>query len=135
MQIPIFKTIILIATCTLSVAAIGQRIYKCADAYSQLPCPDGTVVNAVDQRTNAQKTQTESAVRRDARIADAMEKARLAQEKKDLAANTPPSKAASVEPPKKTAPKQVKKKKKEPEYFTAQVPGAKKKPSNAKKAL
>lgn len=136
MQTSTFKAIVLIVACTLSFAAGAQKTYKCADSYSQLPCPDGIVVNTDDQRTGAQKTQSDLAARRDAKTADAMEKARLAQEKKDLAANLPPSKTSRPAASKKTVAKQItKKKKKEPEYFTAQVPGAKKKPSSVKKNM
>ena len=136
MQTSTLKAIVLIVACTLSVAAIAQKTYKCTDTYSQLPCPDGIVVNTNDQRTGAQKMQADLAARRDAKTADAMEKARLAQEKKDLAANLPPSKTSRPAASKKTVAKQItKKKKKEPEYFTAQVPGAKKKPSSVKKNM
>jgi len=134
MQILIRKAMVFIAAGILATAAAAQKVYKCADSYSQLPCPDGVVVDTVDPRTSAQKAQTDLAARRDAQTADAMEKARLAQEKKDLAANAAPLKTANVEAAKKTGTKHVKKKKKEPEYFTAQVPGAKKKPPNTKKS-
>ena len=134
MQISTLKAIVLMVACTLSVAAIAQKTYKCGNTYSQLPCPDGVVVNTDDQRTSAQKMQADLATRRDAKAADAMEKARLSQEKRDLAANMPPSKTSQPAASKKTVAKQItKKKKKAPEYFTAQVPGAKKKPLPAKK--
>jgi len=134
MQISTFKVITWVTACTLSFAAGAQKIYKCADSYSQFPCPDGIVVNTLDPRSRAQKEQTDLATRRDANTAEAMEKARLAQEKKDLAANLPPSKTSRPAASKKTVAKQLtRKKKKEPEYFTAQVPGAKKKPLAAKK--
>jgi len=135
MQILILKAMVVIAAGIFATAAVAQKVYKCADSYSQLPCPDGVVVDSVDPRTSAQKAQTDLAARRDAKTADAMEKARLAQEKRNLAANAAPLKTANVEAAKKTGTKQVKKKKKEPEYFTAQVPGAKKKPSSKKKSM
>ncbi|MDO8699252.1 MAG: hypothetical protein Q7J75_02325 [Rhodoferax sp.] len=58
-----------------------------------------------------------------------MEKARLEQEKKDLAVNTPLAKPVSGDAPATTSSRQVskKKKKKASPYFTAQVPGQKKK--------
>ncbi len=78
--------------------------------------------------------QADLATRRDAKAADAMEKARLSQEKRDLAANMPPSKTSRPAASKKTVAKQItKKKKKASEYFTAQVPGEKKKALPTKK--
>lgn len=134
MQISTLKATVLIVACTLSVAAVAQKTYKCADSYSQLPCPGGVVVDTNDSRTSAQKVQSDLATRRDAKTADAMEKTRLAQEKRYLAANAPTLKAASVKNPQKTVPKQAtKKKRKGPEFFTAQAPGVKKKPPGSKK--
>ena len=134
MQISTLKAITLIAACTLSTVAVAQKTYKCADTYSQLPCPGAIVVNTTDQRSSAQKAQTDLAASRAAKTADVMEKTRLAQEKKDLATNTPALKTARPVDLQKTDTQQIKKKKKkkEAEYFTAQVPGAKKKPSSTK---
>lgn len=106
------STAFLTASAALMTAASAQTIYKCGDSYSQLPCPGGVVINATDQRTSAQKTQSVLASSRDAQTAEAMEKARLQQEKTDLAANTPTLKPAShgkAGTPQKT---QVKKKQK-----------------------
>jgi hypothetical protein len=66
---------------------------------------------------------------RNARTADAMEKARLRQEHLDIAANTPPAPAARTDALSRsdlaTAKAKRKQKKKEPEYFTVPVPGVK----------
>ena len=127
--------IVLIAIGALSTAAAGQNAYKCGDSYSQLPCPGGVVVNAADQRTAAQKAQADAASSRAARTADAMEKARLQQERLDLAANTPMARPAGVEAAGGTSKSLARKKKKKvPEFFTAQVPGQKKKPASRKRA-
>ena len=144
MRHPIFDAIIFVAICALSSWANGQNAYKCGSTYSQTPCPDGVPVATGDTRTEAQKRQTESATSLTARTADAMEKDRLAQEKRDLAANrsaapstTPgtqaPTHKEADKPPGATAKK--KKKKNEPEYFTAQVPGEKKHKEKAAKAV
>lgn len=125
--------IFLIAACALSTGATAQNTYKCGDTYSQLACPGAVAVDAADQRTSAQKTQADLATGRDARTADAMEKARLQHEKIDLAANTPPLPAASTDTASTPGTPQAKKKKKIPEFFTAQVPGEKKKKKVAKK--
>ena len=135
MQSPPLNAIVLIAIATvLSTGASAQNTYKCGDTYSQLPCPGGVIVNATDKRTSAQKTQSDLATARDARTADAMEKARLQQEKIDIAANTPTVKPASPDKANNTQTIQVKKKKKKgQEYFTAQIPGEKKKKQTLKK--
>ena len=135
MQSPPLKAVVLIAIATvLSTGASAQNTYKCGDTYSQLPCPGGIIVNTTDKRTSAQKTQSDLATARDARTAEAMEKARLQREKIDIAANTPTVKPASPDKANNTQTSQVKKKKKkEQEYFTAQIPGEKKKKQALKK--
>lgn len=134
MQIRIPSAIFLIATIALSTGAIAQNVYKCGDAYSQTPCPGGATVDAADQRTPVQKTQADLATRRDARAADAMEKARLQQEKTDIAANTPTVKPDVTGTATDTGTTHAKKKKKRtPDYFTAEVPGKKKKKQTARK--
>ena len=82
------------ALATLSSLSTAQVSYKCGNSYSQTPCPDAVVVDKTDQRTNAQKAQADLATQRDTRLANTMEKARLQQEAKDLAANTPATKAS-----------------------------------------
>lgn len=129
---------IIIATSALSTGATAQNVYKCGNTYSHMACPDGEVIDATDPRSPAQKYQADQAIGRDARLADAMQKARLKQEKMDLSANTPSKKPldkpVSARTPKKvsTLPSKVKKKEKEPEFFVAQLPGDKKKKSTAR---
>ena len=60
--------------------ALAQQTYRCGSTYSQQPCQDATLVQAVQRPSDSDARQAESAARRDARLADAMEKARLAQE-------------------------------------------------------
>ncbi|NPC57656.1 hypothetical protein [Caenimonas soli] len=74
------------------VPAAAQNIYRCGDSYSQQPCPGGTVVEAQDERSAAQRSQTTLAAQRDAKTADAMEKARLKEEAKPVQAYIPPAK-------------------------------------------
>jgi hypothetical protein len=85
---------LLFALAALPCAASAQLTYKCGASYSQTPCPDAVVLDKADQRTSAQKAQADLATERDARLANTMEKARLQQEAKDLAANTPATKAS-----------------------------------------
>lgn len=135
MQIHTPVAIFFIAISALSTGATAQNIYKCGDTYSQAPCPGGAAVDATDQRTSAQKVQSDLATRRDVRAADAMEKARLQQEKTDIAANTPTAKAETAGTATDTGTTYAKKKKKKaPDYFTAQVPGKKKKKQASKRS-
>ncbi len=125
MRVARLETLVLIAAGLLSTGVGAQTVYKCGNTYSQLPCPDATVINA-DQRTREQKAQADQATARDARAATAMENARLQQEKADLAANTPkaPAKAASASKPRKSELK--KKKKKDADTLVARSPATKK---------
>lgn len=136
-------TIILIAACAISTSAKAQIVYKCGNTYSQLPCPEGVVINTADPRTPEQKAQADAATRRDAQAADAMEKARIEQEKRELAtrlAQKPPAPAPVAASKTKDKPpySHVKRKRHrhEPEHFTALAPLEKKKPppKNEKKA-
>ncbi len=126
MRVARLETLVLIAAGLLSTGVGAQTVYKCGNTYSQLPCPDATVINA-DQRTREQKAQADQATARDARAATAMENARLQQEKADLAANTPkaPAKAASASKPRKSELKK-KKKKTDADTLVARSPATKK---------
>jgi hypothetical protein len=73
--------------------AAAQDIYRCGDSYSQQRCPGGVLVPIEDARSAAQGKQTSAAAQRDARMADAMEKARLKEEAKPVQAYIPPPKA------------------------------------------
>jgi hypothetical protein len=133
----ILKALLLIAASALSTIATAQTTYKCGDTYSQTTCPGGVPIDTADPRSNAQKVQSDLLISRDAKAADAMQKSRLQQEAKDLAANSsstlPTAPAPVVQDTPQTS--QLKKKKKAPEYFTAQVPGEKKKKKAPKKTV
>ena len=105
MQIVTFNAICLIAICALSTGATAQITYKCGDSYSQTPCPGAVVIDTADNRTAEQKLQADSATGRDARIAAAMQKTRIEQEKRDLAANARVPTKVKPERHKKTADK------------------------------
>ncbi len=128
-----FKVSVLIALGISSGTVGAQKIYKCGDSYSQTPCPDGQVIDASDTRTAQQKAQADLATRRDAKAAAAMEQERLAQEKKGRAAKPLPAKSKKLVSSEKADGKQVKKKKRQPEFFTAQVAGSKVKSKAANK--
>ena len=90
-----FSTTFLLALLALSTQATAQKIYKCGTTYSQQACSDGVTLPPVSAPEVGQKTATDQATRRDALAADRMEKSRIQQEKKDLAANTPDIKRQS----------------------------------------
>jgi hypothetical protein len=105
--------------------AAAQPIYRCGDSYSQQPCPGGKVVEVDDARSASQKAQTDQAVRRDAKAAEALEKARLHDEAKPAQVLLPPAKPQDA-PVKSVAAPTLKK----PDQFTAVAP---KKPGEADK--
>ena len=120
MRRKIHDALILVAACALSMGAAAQNVYKCGQTYSQTPCPDGVPVNVDDGRSAAQKAQSQAVARQDAKTADAMRKERLAQEKRDLAANQPKPMASAATGSKPAASKPNPKKK--TDEFTADVP-------------
>ena len=65
----------------------AQSIYRCGNTYSQLPCPGALPLDLSDARQPAQKAQTQEAALTDARLAKTMEQERVAEEKRQLAAN------------------------------------------------
>ncbi len=124
------SAIFFVAACALSTASVAQNAYKCADGYSQTPCPGGVAVNA-DTRSAEQKAQADLATSRDARMATAMEKARIEQERRDLAANTPPKPAQASAASKPRTPWVKTKTRKKATLGTDKSKGAKK--TSAKK--
>lgn len=128
MRHPLLNAMVLTVLYVCSTGAVAQQVYKCGDSYSQTPCPDGVAIDVTDARTKAQKAQTDLATERAARMATAMEKARLQQEKANRATPTPKAKTTAIASANKPrASEAKKKKKKESEYFTVQTPGVKKK--------
>ncbi len=73
----------------LPMANHAQAIYRCGNSYSQMPCPDASVIQADDRRSAEQKAQTDAAAAQAARQADRMEHERLARERMAVAAQTP----------------------------------------------
>ncbi|MBL0422109.1 hypothetical protein JI739_17305 [Ramlibacter sp. AW1] len=69
-------TIVLLA----SLPAWSQPIYRCGDTYGPQPCEGGRQVEAADPRTAGQQAQTETAARRDARLAEGLQRERLQKE-------------------------------------------------------
>lgn len=123
---PILATLAALAFAALAQA---QTVYRCGSSYSQQPCPGGTPVAASDPRTPADAARASSAAAVDAKRADALEKARLVQEK-----NAPKAIIIGPQTPAvadaKPAKDGTKAKAGKLEQFTAVAPG---KPGAAKK--
>ena len=99
--------------------AQAEAVYRCGDSYSQKPCPGGKVVEVEDTRSASQRTEASLAAQRDAKTADAMEKARLKEEAKPAQVSMPAPKATEANDKRKPA---AKGKTKKPDQFTAVAP-------------
>lgn len=126
------RAVFMVAGMVFSMGLQAQGIYRCGNAYSQVPCPGAEPLQLKDARQPEQKQQTDAAAAQAARLAQAMEQTRLAEEKQLLAAQQ----AVSHSPPEKAAadagnstiltPKRVQTKHKKPYAFIAEVPGSEK---------
>ncbi len=125
----IFATVF-IAACAICTDASAQKVYKCGASYSQTPCPDAVTIHAEDTRSQAQQIDSKKVIARDVAAANAVEKARLKEEKiaaKQMQSDTPKDHAINSKGKEKTDLKEKKKttKKKGAEFFTATPPGGK----------
>lgn len=107
----------------LATAAGGQTVYRCGNSYVQQPCPGGTAVDVTDKVGPGDAARAGKAAAADAQRAEAMEKARLAQEKNAPKAVVIAPVAAASAPEGKAKSK----KSREPEHFTAKGPAPAKK--------
>lgn len=134
-----------------SAFAAPQTVYRCGDSYSQVPCPNGTVVHADDPRDDSQRAQAQTALQRDKALAKDIEASRRKDEAQELALNKAalarahaahtaggkkPEKTETREKAPKKAPGKRMAKVKEPEagVFTATAPGQTPKKKNRKSA-
>jgi hypothetical protein len=127
--------------CIAASATSAQTVYRCANSYSQTPCAGALTIPVDDSRSPAQKAQTDAATIQTRQLAGQMERERLAQEETARAAKPlhPLIKTADNEKTKPKTGKQddaakgpqesrvsTKKKRKEPEFFTASASSDKK---------
>ena len=90
-----------IATCALALACSAgvqaQTIYRCGSSFSQKPC-EGAQALQIDSRrpSREEAAAAEANARRDARLADGLEKERLAQEKAAAEAQRPHTPKADI---------------------------------------
>jgi hypothetical protein len=116
--------------------AWGQTVYRCGSSYGQQPCAGGVAMESSDARSPAEASRAASVAAADARRADAMEKARLAQEKNAPKAVIIGPQAAASAPESRPVNHGTKAKAGKLEQFTAvspRKPGEKKKPKKKKK--
>lgn len=115
---PLLPLALLLAALPAVVAA--QPVYRCGNSFSQQPCPAGVeVAIAKEQPSRDDAARAVKAAKADAQRADAMERARLAQEAKAPKAIVlqPPQGAASA--PQAAKPKGKLEKGRQPPHFTA----------------
>lgn len=106
--------------------AAAQAVYRCGSSYSQEPCPGGKAIDVTDRASAADATRSARGAKVDAQRADALEKARLAQEKdapKAIVMGAPPT--AQARPAKDAKDTGDKKKKGQEKPFTATAPAKK----------
>ena len=135
-------TSVLIAASTLSTLATAENVYKCGNTYSQSPCPGAKLLNIDDSRDPQQKKLKDEVTRRDAELANDMEKTRLATEAALAAQRTPPApsddkpqrvKVVTAEPTLVYARKPRLNRPHKPKAFTAAVPDTADKPGKPDK--
>ena len=89
----------------------AQSVYRCGNAYSAAPCPQGKAIDADDARTVEQRNEALRLAAEDKRRGDEMERARLRREAEirpalASALSLAPKPAATTAPTKKATPKQ-----------------------------
>lgn len=72
--------LVLVALSAIQIKAHGQNAYRCGNSYSQTPCPGGVAVDTADNRSSAQKAQSDAVIQRDKATGDSMEKSRRQEE-------------------------------------------------------
>lgn len=102
--------------------ALAQQMYRCGNSYSHEPCQGASLVQAVQRPSEAEARHAETAAQKDQRRADAMEKARLAQEARAPKAMIMGGADKPVETKAAPADAKTQKGKKQPEHFTATAP-------------
>jgi hypothetical protein len=114
----------------LGSASAQTPVYKCANQYSDTPCPQAVEVKADDARSSTQKSQADAYTKRTAASGKELEKKRLA-ENAITAKAAPPQRTSKTRPEPKKEPLVVLKKpklqtKEKSDAFVSQVPQAKK---------
>ena len=72
-----------LATFVLTLCTMGssaQTVYRCANTYSQEPCPQARIVDVSDARTDEQRAEGRQVAAINKRLSDEMRHERLARE-------------------------------------------------------
>jgi hypothetical protein len=114
----------------LGSASAQTPVYKCANQYSDTPCPQAVEVKADDARSSTQKSHADASTKRTAAAGKELEKKRLAENAIATKA-APPQRTSKTLPEPKKEPLVVLKKpklqtKEKSDAFVSQVPQAKK---------
>jgi hypothetical protein len=116
--------LVAVALALAGAPGMAQTVWRCGDSYGTQPCAGGKRFDASDGRTPADAAQASQAAAADAKRADALERARLAQErnapKAIVIGGMPKPELTPAKPPQ--AKKKGKKKPADPEVFTAVAP-------------
>jgi hypothetical protein len=134
----VLTTFVFVLLTALSSAVAAQTIYRCGTSYSQVPCADAKELHIDDSRAPEQKQQADANTQQQQKLAEAMEKERLAKEQlsapKDKsahpskhAASSPDTETQAASSSSKNAPKPLSGIKFKPDGFVAKVPGSEKK--------
>ncbi len=130
--------LVLVALCAIQFKAHGQNAYRCGNSYSQTPCPGGVAVDTADNRSGAQKAQSDAVIQRDKATGDSMEKSRRQEEealRRQQGSVAPVQASKNPNTEKKVAQpvRQVRKHyPKNPDNFTAKAPSDKNKKKKAR---
>ncbi len=125
--------LVLVALCAIQIKAHAQNAYRCGNSYSQTPCPGGVTIDAADNRSGAQKAQSDAVIQRDKATADSMEKSRRQEEEalrrqQSSVAPVQASKNPNTEKKVAQSVRHVRKyNQKNPDNFTAKAPSESKK--------
>jgi hypothetical protein len=99
--------------------AHGQTVYRCGSEYSQKPCADARTLTPEAAPSAAEAKQASEQAKRNAKLANEMEKQRLAEEKKVAG---PQMVVTGVKPAASAASQARKAKKKEPDFKAVAPP-------------
>ena len=113
--------LVVLASGLMPAPVTGQAVYRCADSYSQTPCPGGQSIDTRDGREATQKAQADAATARQNQTARSLEQERHKQEAAAAKANSKSAVLVSTPQVDKKPPPH-----KKPEYFTAREPVPKK---------
>jgi hypothetical protein len=123
---PVTNAILIAALALAAAGASGQTVYRCGSSYSTQPCAGGAALDVSDPTTPQTARQAADAAKADRKRADAMEKARLEQDKnapKAVVLGPVPASAAPASAKPHEKKKAKGKKAQDPEVFTAVAPG------------